>query len=119
VLRKKIMRAVSDSGPAEPGSAKSQPVQNLFDLMALVCKPDVIAHFDETHKNGTIRYGDLKKQLAEDMETFVAPLRSRIQDMLNNKELVTKAAKRGAEKARESAAKTITEVRSMMGFRGF
>jgi tryptophanyl-tRNA synthetase len=118
VLRKKIMRAVSDSGPAEAGQPKSQPVQNLFDLMALVCKPDVIAHFDETHKNGSIRYGDLKKQLAEDMETFVAPLRSRIQDTLNNRELVAKAAKTGAEKARESASKTIREVRKIMGFRG-
>jgi tryptophanyl-tRNA synthetase len=118
VLRKKIMRAVSDSGPAEPGQPKSQPVQNLFDLMALVCKPDVIAFYDEAHKNGSIRYGDLKKQLAEDMEIFVAPLRSRIQDMLQNREGVAKAASLGAEKARESASKTIREVRNMIGFRG-
>jgi tryptophanyl-tRNA synthetase len=52
------------------------------------------------------------------METFVAPLRSRIQDTLNNRELVAKAAKTGAEKARESASKTIREVRKIMGFRG-
>jgi tryptophanyl-tRNA synthetase len=86
--------------------------------MALVCKPDVIAFYDEAHKNGSIRYGDLKKQLAEDMEIFVAPLRSRIQDMLQNREGVAKAASLGAEKARESASKTIREVRNMIGFRG-
>jgi tryptophanyl-tRNA synthetase len=93
-------------------------VQNLFDLMALVCSKDVIDFYDKAHGDGSIRYGDLKKQLAEDMETFVAPLRSRIQDTLNNRELVAKAAKTGAEKARESASNTIREVRKIMGFRG-
>lgn len=119
VLRKKIMKAVSDSGPAEPGAAKSQAVQNLFDLMALVSKPDVVAHFDQTHAEGTIRYGDMKKQLAEDMEAFVAPLRERITDMLANRDMVAKAAATGQEKARESAAKTIKEVRETIGFKPF
>jgi len=118
VLRKKIMRAVSDSGPADPGAPKSQPVQNLFDLMALVCQPDVIAFFDKAHSEGSIRYGDLKKQLAEDMEHFIAPLRTRIQDTLKDRERVRKAAKMGAEKARASAAKTIAEVRNIIGFKG-
>lgn len=119
VLRKKIMRAVSDSGPAEPGSPKSQPVQNLFDLMALVSAPDVIAHFDKAHQEGTIRYGDMKKQLAEDMETCIAPLRQQINDTLGNRELVARAARLGAEKARESASKTMREVRNIIGFRPF
>ena len=118
VLRKKIMRAVSDSGPADPGAPKSQPVQNLFDLMALVCQPDVIAFYDKAHSEGSIRYGDLKKQLAEDMEHFIAPLRTRIQDTLKDRERVSKAAKMGAEKARASAAKTIAEVRNIIGFKG-
>lgn len=119
VLKKKIMRAVSDSGPAEPGTAKSQPVQNLFDLMDLVCTADVTAHFEKHHQEGTIRYGDLKKQLAEDMETFIAPLRESIKDMINNKEKVAKAAQRGAEKAHESAHKTMMQVREAIGFRKF
>ena len=118
VLRKKIMRAVSDSGPADPGAPKSQPVQNLFDLMALVCQPDVIAFYDKAHSEGSIRYGDLKKQLAEDMEHFIAPLRTRIQDTLKDRERVSKAAKMGAETARASAAKTIAEVRNIIGFKG-
>ena len=118
VLRKKIMRAVSDNGPADPGAPKSQPVQNLFDLMALVCQADVIAFYDKAHSEGSIRYGDMKKQLAEDMETFIAPLRNRIQDTLKDRERVSKAARMGAEKARSSAAKTIAEVRNIIGFKG-
>lgn len=119
VLRKKIMRAVSDSGPAEPGSKKSQPVKNLFTLMELVCAKDVIAHYDKAHKEGTIRYGDLKKQLAEDMENFIAPLRNNIRETIANAELVSKAAKIGAEKARANASKTMKEVREIIGFRKF
>jgi tryptophanyl-tRNA synthetase len=86
--------------------------------MALVCQPDVIAFYDKAHSEGSIRYGDLKKQLAEDMEHFIAPLRTRIQDILKDRERVSKAAKMGAEKARASAAKSIAEVRNIIGFKG-
>lgn len=119
ILKKKIMKAVSDSGPTTPGAPKSQAVQNLFDLMQLVCSNDVIAYYEETHKSGTIRYGDLKKQLAEDMEIFIAPKRLLIQDTMANPEKVHKAAKIGAEKAHENAAKTMKEVRETIGFRKF
>jgi tryptophanyl-tRNA synthetase len=119
VLRKKIMKAVSDSGPSEPGSKKSQPVKNLFSLMELVSASEVIQYFEKAHSEGTIRYGDLKKQLAEDMEIFIAPLRKQIQDTVSNPSLVAKAAKKGAEKAHENASKTLREVREIIGFRKF
>jgi tryptophanyl-tRNA synthetase len=111
------MRAVSDSGPTEPGAPKSAAVQNLFDLMSLVCKPDAIAFFDEEHKKGSIRYGDLKKQLAEDMETFVAPLRDAINHTLANDKQLDAIAAFGAEKARKSAKKTMDAVRDAIGFK--
>lgn len=117
--RKKIMRAVTDSGPTAENSAKPEVIQNLFDLMALVSTPEVIAHFDASWNNCSIRYGDLKKQLAEDVEHFVAPIRERIQETLANKALLAKAAQTGAEKARESASKTLAEVRQAIGFRKF
>lgn len=116
VLNKKIMRAVSDSGPSEAGAAKSIPVQNLFDLMALVCSKDAIEHFETTHQAGTIRYGDLKKQLAADMETFIAPLRDKIQSTLGDEKRLNEIARFGAEKARKSAQKTLREVREIIGF---
>jgi len=115
-LNKKIMRAVSDSGPTEPGSPKSAPVQNLFDLMSLVCAQDTIQFFDDSHKAGTIRYGDLKKQLAADMETFIAPLRDKIQTTMGDEKRLMEIAQFGAEKARASAQKTIREVREIIGF---
>ncbi len=116
-LEKKIMRAVSDSGAMGINAPKSQAVQNLFDLMALVSDPGVILQFENDHKSGTIRYGELKKQLAADMENFVAPLRDKIQATLANEKHLNEIAKYGAEKARNSAKKTLREVREIIGFR--
>jgi len=118
-LNKKIMRAVSDSGPTEPGAEKSQAVQNLFDLMSLVCTPETIDFFDNEHKNGSIRYGDLKKQLAADMETFIAPMRDKIESTLANEKMLQEIAHLGASKARKSAQETMAEVREIIGFSKF
>jgi tryptophanyl-tRNA synthetase len=118
-LNKKIMRAVSDSGPTEPGAEKSLAVQNLFDLMSLVCTPETIDFFDSEHKNGSIRYGDLKKQLAADMETFIAPMRDKIESTLANEKMLQEIAHLGAAKARKSAQETMAQVREIIGFSKF
>lgn len=118
-LRKKIMKAVSDSGPTEPNSAPSQSAQNLFDLMATVSSPETLNFFKEAHANCNIRYGDLKKQLAEDMIQFLTPIREKIQDIYADEAYLGKVAKLGAEKARESAEATLTEARKAIGFKRF
>ncbi len=115
VIRKKVMRAVSDSGPAEPGSPKSEAVQHLFTLMGLVSDDATLQFFEQAYQNCSIRYGDMKKQLAEDMIAFVSPVRSRIIDTLKDESLLTKVMKTGKEKAGVSAAKTVKEVREIMG----
>ncbi|MDB4107302.1 tryptophan--tRNA ligase [Bacteroidia bacterium] len=118
-IRKKIMRAKTDTGPTEPNMEKSEELQNLFDIMALVSDYSTIAHFDDLHQKATIRYGDLKKQLADDVVSFVAPIRERITHYKNDAAALAHAAKIGAEKANESAYKTMKEVKEIMGFRKF
>lgn len=118
-IRKKVMRAVTDSGPTEPNQPKPEAIQNLFTLMQVVSEPEVISHFDEQYNTCAIRYGDLKKQLAEDINTFVTPLRERILEIKANDAYLSKVARIGAEKARESARQTIREVREIIGFRPF
>lgn len=118
-LQKKILKAKTDSGPQEPGAPKSEAVHNLFELMKLVASQDTVQYFEEQHAAGTIRYGDFKKQLAADMEQFIAPLRNQIEDTLKNEAYLAKIAKEGAAKARESAHKTIQEVRSIIGFKNW
>jgi tryptophanyl-tRNA synthetase len=119
LIRKKMSRAVTDTGPTEPNSAPSQAVQNLFDLMKVVSAPDTLQHFTDAYANCNIRYGDLKKQLAEDMVAFVEPIRQRIESVQNDASLLGRVAKLGAEKARESASKTLAEARHAIGFRKF
>lgn len=116
-ISKKVMRAVTDAGPTEPNSEKPEPIQNLFTLMEIVSTPEVYQHFDGLYNDCAIRYGDMKKQLAADINAFCAPIRERILDIQGDKELLSRVARIGAEKARESAAKTIDEVRHIIGFR--
>lgn len=116
-ISKKVMRAVTDAGPTEPNSQKPEPIQNLFTLMEIVSTPEVYQHFDGLYNDCAIRYGDMKKQLAADINAFCAPIRERILDIQGDKELLSRVARIGAEKARESASKTIDEVRHIIGFR--
>ncbi len=115
VIRKKVMKTKTDAGPTETNSAMPEYIQNLFTIMQLVCKPDVVAHYISTYNACTIRYGDVKKQLAEDMINFVAPIRTQAQELQKDTALLQKIMKQGAEKARVSSAITIAEVRKMMG----
>ena len=116
-ISKKVMRAVTDAGPTEPNSEKPEPIQNLFTLMEIVSAPEVYQHFDRLYNDCAIRYGDMKKQLAADINAFCAPIRERILDIQGDKELLSRVARIGAEKARESASKTIDEIRHIIGFR--
>jgi tryptophanyl-tRNA synthetase len=116
---KKMKRSVTDSGPTEPNQAKPEPIQNLFDLMKLVSKPETYAHFDNLYNTCTIRYGDFKMQIAEDMDAFVAPIREKMEAIRNDDTYIANALKTGTEKARESAQATIKEVRRLIGFGKF
>lgn len=116
-IRKKVMRAVTDIGPTEMNQEKPEPIQNLFSLMEVVSSPDTVAHFDEAYNNCSIRYGDLKKQLAEDIINFTAPFYEKINELTKNDSYIKKVIDMGAEKARANAQKTVREVREIIGFR--
>lgn len=116
-IRKKVMKAVTDAGPTQPNQPMTAPIANLFQLMKVVSQPDTTRYFTEKYNDCTIRYGDLKKQLAEDMNSFVSPYREKINDILANEAYLEKTANIGKEKAKESAQKTIREVREIIGFK--
>lgn len=119
VIRKKIMKAKTDAGPQEKNSPKTPEIENLFSLLKLVSSEDTVRQFEDLYADCTIRYGDLKKQLAQDMEAFIAPIRERIKQVEADDEYLSKVARQGCEKAMESASKTIKEVREIIGFRPF
>ena len=116
-LRKKVMRAVTDEGPKVPNSIVSQPVENLFMLVSLISGKDVEQYYRDAYADCSIRYGDMKKQLAEDMLKVTAPIRERILDIRSNDEYLSKVVAQGAERARAYAADTLRDVKEIMGIR--
>jgi tryptophanyl-tRNA synthetase len=116
VIRKKIMRAVTDAGPAVPNAPKSEAIENLFTLLKIVSKPETVSHFETAYNNCTIRYGELKKQLAEDMIAFLSPLTEKIKEVQANQPLLKKVIAAGKEKAHQSADETMKMVRAAIGF---
>ena len=120
VIRKKIMKAKTDGGPLTPNAPMPAYIENLFTLMGLVSTPDTVQKFTADYNNSSegnciIRYGDLKKQLAEDMAAFIKPIREKAADLQQDTATLQKIMKMGAEKAGESASKTLTLVRSAIG----
>ena len=117
VIRKKIMKAKSDSGPTQMNQQKPEEIENLFSLLRAVSSPDTVQYFDDLYNSCQIRYGDLKKQLAEDMVAFVEPLRQRILEIGADDQALRRIMDRGRDKAHQSAARTLAEVRRVIGYR--
>lgn len=115
IIRKKIMKAKTDQGPTEPNSEMPLYIQNVFQLMSLVSTVETTNHYREHYNNCTIRYGDMKKQLAEDMVAFLSPIREKAKELQEDEKMLQKILKDGAEKARISAQKTILAARERIG----
>ncbi|HOZ50772.1 MAG TPA: tryptophan--tRNA ligase [Chitinophagaceae bacterium] len=115
MIRKKVMKTVSGDAPKEMNSAKPEVIENIFSLMKLVSSHDIIEKFESDYNACTIRYGDMKKQLAEDMVAFIAPIREKTIAIQEDKNYLYQIMKMGKEKARESASKTLEEARKHMG----
>ena len=118
-IHKKVMKAVTDAGPTAPNSPMPEAVQNIFAILSVVSTPDTVQHFRDKYNDCSIRYGDLKKQLAEDICKVTLPIRERIEDIIKDDNYLHKVPRRGAEQARESAQATLKEVRTVMGIRSF
>jgi tryptophanyl-tRNA synthetase len=119
MIRKKVMKAKTDNGPTEPNSKKPDYIENMFLLMSLVSAPDVIDTFENDYNNCNIMYGNMKKQLAEDMVKFIAPIRQEVEGILGNESYLRQIMEQGAEKARKSAKATMEIVRQSMGLNYF
>ena len=117
VIRKKIMKAKSDSGPTQMNQQKPEEIENLFALLRAVSTPDTVEYFDDLYNHCQIRYGDLKKKLAEDMVAFVEPIRQRILELSADEAALRRILDRGKEKAQASAQRTLDEVRHVIGYR--
>ncbi|HYF30382.1 MAG TPA: tryptophan--tRNA ligase [Chitinophagaceae bacterium] len=114
-IRNKVKKAKTDVSPTEPNSPKPDAIENLFLLMRLVSPPEVVQKFEDDFNTCTIRYGDLKQQLAEDMVNFIRPIREKTEAIRNDQRYLENVMRQGAEKARKSATETMRLVKDAMG----
>jgi tryptophanyl-tRNA synthetase len=117
LIRKKVMKAKTDSGPTEPNAEMPDYIKNIFQIMSLVSEEQTVSKFREDFNKANIRYGDMKKQLAEDMVRFIAPIREKANDIRNDVSYLNKIMKEGTEKARISAVKTMEAARELTGLK--
>jgi tryptophanyl-tRNA synthetase len=115
LIRKKVMKAKTDAGPTEPNSEMPDYILNLFQLMSLVSDAQTVQKFRDDFNGASIRYGDMKKALAEDMVKFIAPIRERAEGLYADRSYLKSVLDGGAEKARQHAQQTIDEVRASVG----
>jgi tryptophanyl-tRNA synthetase len=114
-IRNKVMKAKTDAGPTATNSEMQGYIQNLFDLMVLVSDKSTVEKFMHDFNNASIRYGDMKKQLAEDMVRFITPIREKAESIFNDHSYLKQVIDKGREEARKSAQKTMEQVREMIG----
>jgi tryptophanyl-tRNA synthetase len=118
-IRKKVMKAKTDAGPAKKNSDKPEEIRNIFMLMSLVSEASVVSKFEEEYADCSIRYGEMKKQLAADMIRFINPIREKAEHIYNDEKYLKELVESGTEKARKSAGETVRMAREIMGLKYF
>jgi len=117
IIRKKIMRAVTDAGPTEKNQPVSEQINNLFNIMSLVSTPETLQYFKDKYNDATIKYSELKNQLAQDMIAVISPIREKINNIYEDKKYLYEVIDMGKAKAQKSARATINDIREIIGFR--
>lgn len=117
VVRKKIMKAITDAGPEETARKKSAGVANLFQLLELAAGKRVVGTFEKDYDNGTLQYAKLKKAVADALIKMLEPIQAKRKDLIKNPDKIKKVLDDGAKQARKIAKKTMAEVKEKIGFR--
>lgn len=115
-IRARVRRAVTDTGP-DTGEM-SPGIKNLFTLLEVFGSNEMVAQFQKAYDERQLRYSDLKQTLAEAIVDKLTPIRERRAELLASPKQLHEIIGAGADRARQIARQTMTEVRDMMGFLG-
>lgn len=112
-LKKKIMSVKTDSTPVD----EPKPLEGniLFDLYCLFLDEKGKAELKDRFLTPGLRYGDMKKELLGVIWEYFAPFREKREKLAENQDFVHDVMKKGAEKAREAASKTLMLARHNVG----
>jgi tryptophanyl-tRNA synthetase len=111
-IRKKIMRATTDSQPGVDFDSAGEGVRNLLTIFQAFS--DWSEDRMQSHFEG-MRYGDLKKQVAEMVVESLAPLQQRYRDIMAERGYVDQILAEGCDRVTPIANSTVNLVKSRMG----
>ena len=111
-IRKKLKRAVADSGREVVRAPDKPGISNMIEVLAVVRGIDPSAIEEEFNGAG---YGDFKSAVAEELIALLEPVRSRYLELRPDEEALEAALREGAERARGIASDTLGDVRRAMG----
>lgn len=118
-ILKKIKKAKTGNTPETENEVKSPAVEGLFELMKLVSEKETLDFFNHNYNNCSIRYGDFKNQLAQDLSSYLEPIRENIKRLSADDKYLLKVTEDGAEKARINARETLKGMREIIGINYF
>ncbi|MER7543737.1 tryptophan--tRNA ligase [Actinomadura sp.] len=115
-MRKKIMRAVTDTGSEVVYDEEKKPgVTNLLRIYSALegtPVPDLERRYEGSG------YGQFKKDLAQVVLDTFTPIRERTLKLLDDEDHLDRLLAQGAERASEVAVRTMETVRERVGFVG-
>src|SRR5438105_13256765 len=114
-MRKRIMSIVTDSTPVE--APKDLARSTIFKLYSLVASKNENAAMREQFLKGGTGYGDLKKDLFENLREYFAEMRKRREEILADESYIDSVLEKGATRANEIAEQVMKRVREAVGLR--
>ena len=113
-IQKRLAGAPTDSGKGETVPTTGG-VANLLKFVELFQGKDRYKQYALSYTHDGIRYGDLKKELADAIYKELKPIQTKRQELEHKTTYVDEVIKSGAEKARKIASETVKEVKEKMG----
>lgn len=110
-IRKKVR---SMPTATESGGEMSSGVKALFGFANLFI-PDTMEEYHDEFEAGTLRFSDMKDAVAAAIYEELRPLQEKRKELEADKPYLEKVMKDGADRAREIASQTVTEVKQKMG----
>ena len=112
VIRRKIKRAVTDSGADVRGGPDKPALTNLLDIYGALAR-EPVADIERRYEGKG--YADFKADLGEVVVEALAPIQARIKELEADKAYTLAVLKTGADRAEAIAERTLAKVRERVG----
>ncbi len=113
-IAKQVRSAVTDTGQTQ-GGEMSRGVHNLFELLRACKNLDAHQSLMDDYNAGSLKYSDLKQEVADTLVNFVRPFKANLDEIHSNKKMIKSQVKDASSDIRKKAQETLKEVRALAG----